>query len=131
MKKHIPPPNHKKEFGTFLKQLLTKHHLKQKDIAEMAGCGKAFISQICSGLSPTPPELFNQTYSCLKECGASAEDLNEYVKLYTATKTNIELQSDITQSDPLKKIIIENLDRLNDDSLAKLIRYQEELVKTQ
>jgi transcriptional regulator with XRE-family HTH domain len=124
----------RKAFGRKLKVILTKHDIRQNDLAKKLNVGRSYINQVCSGKAVFDGKKNSIIYDFFKDIHVSEDDLQEYSRLYIEARGNFNL-STIGQikikNNPLKSMIIEDLELLTEENLKKFRRYQEQLMETQ
>ena len=112
----------RKKFSQYLRLLATKFSVRQVEIARNVGKTRQHISHIFNGKIIFTAEQFNITSELFKKNGASSSDLAVFNRLFVEAKSSIELQNLNLDApvDPIKQIIIENLDYLSPTELVNI-----------
>ncbi|MDD5596852.1 MAG: helix-turn-helix transcriptional regulator [Victivallaceae bacterium] len=123
----------RKNFGRKLKVILAKHDIRQNDLAKKINVGRSYINQVCSGMTIFDGEKSAAIYDFFLKIGVCEQDLQEYSRLYIAARSNFDLNSlgNSLGHDPLKSLIIEDMEILTEINLKKFRRYQEQLLDKQ
>ena len=124
----------RKAFGRKLKVILAKHDIRQNDLARKLGVGRSYINQVCSGMTVFDGEKSSVLYDFLLNLGVNTQDLQDYSRLYIAARSNFDLNSlgfSDSKRDPLKSMIIEDMEQLSESNLKKFRRYLEQLLDEQ
>ena len=112
----------RQKFADYLRVLAVKCKVKQVDIAEVVGRTRQHVSHIFNGKIIFMGEQFKDASDLLYKKGASNGELALLNRLFVEAKSSMELQTINLEApvDPIKQIIIENLDYLTPSELVKL-----------
>jgi hypothetical protein len=112
----------RQKFADYLRVLAVKCKTKQVDIAKAIGKTRQHVSHIFNGKIIFMGEQFQATSNLLYTKGASDGELSLLNRLFVEAKSSMELQNLNLDApvDPIKQIIIENLDYLSPTELVKL-----------
>lgn len=124
----------RKAFGRKLKVILAKHDIRQNDLARKLGVGRSYINQVCSGLTVFGGTKNATMYDFLLNIGVNEQDLQDYSRLYIEARGNFNLNTiglSNIKRDPLKSMIIEDMEFFTENNLKKFRRYQERLLEAQ
>lgn len=116
------------ELGNYIKILLLKYRIRQAGIADLCGVSRQYMNQICSGRNPLSAEQYEKVYARFAAAGASDAELRQFARLHIAAKLNIDMMAASTCSNPIAVRIVENFAVMDDASLMKLLRRQEQLL---
>ncbi len=112
----------KDKFGKCLNLLSAKYSVKQTEIARGINKPRQHVSHVFSGKIIFASEQFKAACKFLHKKGASIDELSLLKRLFMEVKSDMDLQKinlDIP-IDPIKQIIIENLDYLSPSELVKI-----------
>ncbi|MCK4981852.1 MAG: helix-turn-helix transcriptional regulator [Victivallaceae bacterium] len=124
----------RKFFGRKLKVILAKHDIRQNDLAQKLGVGRSYINQVCSGMTVFNGKKNSIIYDFLLNLGVSEQDLHDYSRLYIEARGNFDLNTislSNIERNPLKSMIIEDMELFTEENLKKFRRCQERLLKDQ
>ena len=112
----------RQKFADYLRVLAVKCKVKQVDIARAIGKTRQHVSHIFNAKIIFMGEQFKATSDLLQKKGASNGELALFNRLFVEAKSSMELQKINLEApiDPIKQIIIENLDYLTPSELVKL-----------
>lgn len=112
----------RQKFADYLRVLAVKCKVKQVDIAKAIGKTRQHVSHIFNGKIIFMGEQFTAASDFLYKKGASNGELALLNRLFVEAKSSMELQKINLEApiDPIKQIIIENLDYLTPSELVKL-----------
>ncbi len=104
----------RQKFADHLRTLATKYKIRQVEIARTVNKQRQHISSIFKGTIIFNAKEFNILTNMFRQKGISNSDLALLNRLFVETKSSLELKKlDLaTPVDPIKQIIIENLDDL-------------------
>ncbi|MBU8901579.1 MAG: helix-turn-helix transcriptional regulator [Victivallales bacterium] len=124
----------RKNFGRKLKVILAKHDIRQNELAKKLGVGRSYINQVCSGMTVFDGTKNSILYDFLLDLNTSKQDLQDYSRLYIEARGNFDLNTIILNNakcDPLKSIIIEDMELFTKANTKKFRRYQKRLLEAQ
>jgi predicted transcriptional regulator len=112
----------RRKFVDYLRVLAVKCKVRQVDIARAIGKTRQHVSHIFNGKIIFMGEQFRLTSDFLRQKGASDGELAILNRLFVEAKSSMELQKINLDApiDPIKQIIIENLDHLSPSELVKI-----------
>ena len=112
----------RQKFADYLRVLAVKCKVKQVDLAKVIGRTRQHVSHIFNGKIIFMGEQFQAASEFLYAKGASDGELALLNRLFVEAKSSMELQTINLEApvDPIKQIIIENLDYLTPAELVKL-----------
>lgn len=121
----------RKKFADYLRVLAVKCKVRQVDIARAIGKTRQHVSHIFNGKIIFMGEQFQLASDFLRQKGASDGELAILNRLFVEAKASMELQNINLETpvDPIKQIIIENLDHLSSSELVKIHKEIEALRK--
>lgn len=110
------------KFTDYLRVLAVKCKVRQVDIARAIGKPRQHVSHIFSGKIIFMGEQFQLASEFLRQKGASDGELAILNRLFVEAKSSMELRKLNLDApiDPIKQIIIENLDYLSPAELVKI-----------
>jgi transcriptional regulator with XRE-family HTH domain len=120
----------RENFGQRLKILMLKAKIKQKDISDTLKCSQSFVSQVISGRSIFANDQFGVVYEMLSEVGVGDSDLNDIHRMFIEARANMDIKDipiPVVDSDPLKQMIIEDLNELTQKQLKEVYRIMEKM----
>ena len=126
----------RKSFGRKLKVILAKHDIRQNNLAETLGITRSYVNQVCSGATIFDAAKNATVYNFFLNLGVSESDLSDYMCLFIEARGNVDLDElDIKlasiRRNPLKSMIVDDIDHLNQANLIKFRRQQEQLLEDQ
>jgi len=109
----------------FRKQIILlclKYSIKQVAIARNINKSRQHVSHVFNGKIIFASEQFNTMCKFLHEKGASIDELSLLKRLFVEVKSGIDLQKInlIVPVDPIKQVIMENLNYLSSSELVKI-----------
>lgn len=112
----------RQKFADYLRVLAVKCKVKQVDIARAIDKTRQHVSHIFNGKIIFMGEQFTATSELLHKKGASNGELALLNRFFVEAKSSMELQKINLESpvDPIKQIIIENLDYLSPTELVNI-----------
>jgi len=125
----VADPDKKMAFGRRLKVALAKYDISQVDIADVIGKTRQYVSAVINGKACFTPEQFNQVCKMLQPV-ATELDMDWLGRLFLEAKSNTDIE-DLSnlgrQLDPMKQIIIDDLENMLPDQLIKIHKFIEQL----
>jgi len=112
----------KERFGKCLNLLSVRCSVKQTEIARGINKPRQHVSHVFNGKIIFASEQFNTMCKFLHEKGASIDELSLLKRLFVEVKSGIDLQKInlIVPVDPIKQVIMENLNYLSSSELVKI-----------